>query len=186
MSWENKNRKGKKIMSDDPIMDVTGGDDQTIKDVVEAFALPESPASVNIKVWIDGYGVMLTMRSHKVADVVSQLEYIIDTAKRKGWQHTWNKDMPVTPPPTPQPLQPTPAQPQYVPVPQPQYTQQPAPQPQYQAVAQAPQPQSPTPPPNCSVHGRPMKMFNGKYGAFFKCTAKLGENQWCDQKVNIK
>ena len=64
----------------------------TEKDVMEAtYQLPEAPASVNVKVWIDDYGVMLTMRGQKVSDIVKQLEYIIDTAKKKGWKPTWDK-----------------------------------------------------------------------------------------------
>lgn len=73
----------------------------TEKDVMEAtYNLPEAPASVTVKVWIDDYSVLLTMRSQKVGDVVEQLEYIIGIAKKKGWKSTWDKGEPNTGQPT--------------------------------------------------------------------------------------
>ena len=128
-------------MSDDPIMDVTSHHDE------DNDSLPEAPASVSVRFWIDDYGVMLTMRSKKVGDVVNQLEYIIDTAKKKGWKSVWDKDK-----------------------------------------AEETQKKSSTSSdtPVCSIHNRKMKKFSGRYGEFYKCTAKIGDNEWCDQKQNIK
>lgn len=133
-------------MSDDPIMDATKGINE--KDVMEAtYNLPEAPASVTVRFWIDDYGVMLTMRGQKVGDMVEQLEYIIDTAKKKGWKSVWDGKENEK-----QPQKTAPADPN-VPV--------------------------------CPVHNRPMKLMSGRYGDFYKCTAKVGDG-WCDQKQNIK
>ena len=54
--------------------------------------LPEAPASVTIKTWIDGYGVMITMRSEEVSDVIHKLEFVIDYAKSKGWKPSWKEE----------------------------------------------------------------------------------------------
>jgi len=58
----------------------------------EKETLPEAPASLNVKFWIEDYGVMLTMRGTKVSTLVEQLEKIITIAKEKGWKPTWAKD----------------------------------------------------------------------------------------------
>jgi len=135
-------------MSNDPIMDAT----ETEKEVMEAtYKLPEAPASVTVKLWIDDYNVMLTMRSQKVSDVVEQLEYIINTAKKKGWKSTWDKgEAPATGGKK-------------------AYSKPPA------------DPNAPT----CPTHNRQMRKFDGRYGEFWKCTAKIGDG-WCNEKVNIK
>lgn len=125
----------------------------TEKDVMEAtYQLPEAPASVNVKVWIDDYGVMLTMRGQKVSDIVKQLEYIIDTAKKKGWKPTWDKGE--QPKATPKRT----------------YKKPPA------------DPDAPF----CPTHNRPMRKFDGRYGEFWKCTAKIGDDEWCNEKQSIK
>lgn len=116
-------------------------------------SLPEAPASINIKFWVEDFGVLLTMRSDKVSDVIKQMEYVLDLAKKRGWKSTWEKI-----PPAPVTAGTTPPQ-------------------SATATGTAPY---------CSVHGRPMKLFNGKYGSFWKCTAKLAEGEWCQEKVNIK
>ena len=54
--------------------------------------LPEAPASATIRVYIDGYSTLLTMRSTKVKDVIAQTEYIVNYAKSKGWKTTWDKE----------------------------------------------------------------------------------------------
>jgi hypothetical protein len=124
----------------------------TVDEVRETFSLPESPASVNVKFWIDDYSVMLTMRSYKVSDVVKQLEYVIDLAKDKGWKSTWDKGSD-------------------------------SPKNTYNKPQSSPQAAPGTP--TCSVHNRPMKKFDGKYGEFWKCTAKTGDNEWCNQKQSV-
>jgi len=67
-----------------------------MKEVADEFlqtnGLPEAPASATIRVWIDGYGVLLTMRSDKVGDVVEKLEYIVKKAKEKGWKPSWKDE----------------------------------------------------------------------------------------------
>jgi hypothetical protein len=135
------------------------GADQFEKDLKESFAqdLPEAPASATIRVYIDDFSTLVTMRGREVRDIVKQVEYIIDFAKKKGWKSTWNKDIP-----NPQSTASTPSQ------------SHPAPT----AV--------PNGLPVCSIHNRPMKLFDGKWGKFYKCTAKLGEGEWCTEKVNIK
>jgi hypothetical protein len=62
----------------------------------ESEGLPESPNSVNIKVWIKGYGVQFTMRDNKMNNVVKKVEYIIGLAEEKGWKSTWDTNVPKT------------------------------------------------------------------------------------------
>ena len=66
-------------------------EEKIIKEVFEEDngELPEAPASANIKVWIDGYGVMLTMRGREVNQIVEQVKYIIDVAKKLNWKSSW-------------------------------------------------------------------------------------------------
>jgi len=52
--------------------------------------IPEAPAVANIKVWIKGYGVMLTVRGEKMMDIVKKTEVLIDYAESHGWKNTWN------------------------------------------------------------------------------------------------
>jgi len=69
--------------------------DEVMDEAVEATFnnsdLPEAPASANIKVWINGYGVQITMRSNKVNDVVREVEFIVNMAKEKGWKSKWDE-----------------------------------------------------------------------------------------------
>ena len=51
--------------------------------------LPEAPASANLKVWIDGFGVMFTTRGTQVGDVVKKTIFLIEKAKSEGWKPTW-------------------------------------------------------------------------------------------------
>lgn len=52
--------------------------------------LPEAPASMTLKVWIDGFGVMLTARDTKVASLLKKTETMIDYAKSHGWKNVWD------------------------------------------------------------------------------------------------
>lgn len=52
--------------------------------------IPEAPAVSNIKVWIKGYGVMLTVRGEKMMDIIKKTETLIDYAESHGWKNTWN------------------------------------------------------------------------------------------------
>jgi len=67
-----------------------------MKEVADTFlepnGLPEAPASATIRVWIDGYGVLLTMRSEKVKDVVNKILTVVKIAKEKGWKPTWKEE----------------------------------------------------------------------------------------------
>lgn len=74
---------------------LTQKDKQSISETLEKpMNLNEAPASATVRVWIDGYGVLLTMRSDKVKDVVEKLVFIIDKAKKEGWKPTWKKEEP--------------------------------------------------------------------------------------------
>lgn len=55
-------------------------------------SLPEAPASATVRVWIDGYGVLLTMRDEQVKEVVKKLEEIVNFAKKKGWKSSWKEE----------------------------------------------------------------------------------------------
>ena len=63
--------------------------------------LPEAPASVTIRAWIRGYGVMITARDTKVASLLKKTETMIDYAESHKWQPTWDKT-PVGQPASPQ------------------------------------------------------------------------------------
>lgn len=54
--------------------------------------LPEAPASMTIKVWIRGFGVMLTARDNKVSDLLKKTETIIEYAESHGWKNVWDKE----------------------------------------------------------------------------------------------
>ncbi len=59
--------------------------------------LPDSPNSANIKVWINGFGVMFTMRDNKMKNVVNKIETLIQIAQEKGWKNVWDSPTPVKP-----------------------------------------------------------------------------------------
>jgi hypothetical protein len=151
-------------MSDAPIFDPDEvgdvAEDTFVKDVKEAIGLPEAPASATIRVYIDDFSTLITMRGTETKDIVRQVEFIIDFAKKKGWKSTWNKETPAYAPRT---------------AAQPRATARPSSRVQADPDA-----------PFCPVHNRPMKLFNGKFGNFYKCTAKINETEWCNEKVNIK
>lgn len=120
----------------------------------------EAPASVNIKVWIEGYGVMFTFRANDKYKVIDEVSDLVLVAKKKGWKTSWNTDEPVT----------STTAPTYH-------------QPARSANPPTPQPQGSTP--VCRIHGRPMREFNGRYGPFFKCTAKLADGSYCSEKSTV-
>jgi hypothetical protein len=147
-------------MSDDPIMDATAGydfeadmeshkDDKFEKEVKDALGLPEAPASATVRVYIDDFSTLITVRGTEASDVVRKVEFIVDYAKKKGWKSTWTKDVSPT-------------------------------------SATSSTSSTPSSTPTCPVHNRPMKLFHGKWGDFYKCTAKTGEDTWCNEKVNLK
>ncbi len=76
--------------------------DETLptRDIPEELPLPESPASANVKVWIDGFPVMFTTRNGKMDVVVKRIEFLLQKAKEKGWKNTWDKEAPTTAHPT--------------------------------------------------------------------------------------
>lgn len=54
--------------------------------------LPEAPASMTLRVWIKGYGVMLTARDNKVSDLLKKTITMVDYAESHGWKNTWEKE----------------------------------------------------------------------------------------------
>jgi len=108
--------------------------------------LPEAPASANIKFWVDGFGIMLTMRGTEVSDVLGKVIKVVGHAQEQNWQPSW-KEGPTGPSETPEWLKET--------------------------------------VPMCKVHNREMRRFDGKFGPFYKCTKKLGEGEYCNEKANI-
>ena len=56
--------------------------------------IPEAPAVSNVKVWIKGYGVTLTVRGEKVNDMIQKTVSIIDYAESHGWKNTWDTEAP--------------------------------------------------------------------------------------------
>lgn len=54
--------------------------------------LPEAPASVTVRFWIDDYGVLFTMRDEQVKELVAKLDFLMDYAKKRGWKPSWNKE----------------------------------------------------------------------------------------------
>lgn len=57
-----------------------------------AKVLPESPASANLKVYIDGFGAMITIRGTESQALVAQIEEMVKIAKLKGWMPSWNTE----------------------------------------------------------------------------------------------
>lgn len=53
--------------------------------------LGEAPASANLKVWIDGYGVMITVRGNESSDIVTKIAFLVKYAKEQGWKNTWDE-----------------------------------------------------------------------------------------------
>ena len=133
-----------------------------IEEEKEKENLPESPASINIKFWVDDFGVLLTMRAVRVSTLVKQLEDILKIAKEKGWKPSWVKEPTVHQTSTQTPSVSVYQHPQGV-----------------SGVGQG------TTLPLCPVHNRSMRLFKGKWGDFYKCTAKLDDGQWCNEKRKV-
>lgn len=58
----------------------------------ELETLPESPASANLKVWIEGFGVMFTVRDTQASEVIAKILNIIALAQKKGWKPSWREE----------------------------------------------------------------------------------------------
>ena len=71
-------------------IDATLDEAQMVADDRKDEVLPEAPAVANIKVWIQGYGVMLTVRGEKMMDIVKKTETLVDYAKSHGWKNVWD------------------------------------------------------------------------------------------------
>ena len=54
--------------------------------------IPEAPAVANIRVWINGYGVIFTVRGEKMNDIVKKTTSLVEYAESHGWKNTWNTD----------------------------------------------------------------------------------------------
>lgn len=61
--------------------------------------LPEAPASVSVKAWYRGYGVMFTMRHDNANALLDRTTRFIDYVESKGWKNVWD-EKPVTLPTT--------------------------------------------------------------------------------------
>lgn len=57
-----------------------------------AKVLPESPASVNIVYYIDGFRAQSTIRGINEDILVDKIEKFVKLAKLKGWQPSWNTE----------------------------------------------------------------------------------------------
>lgn len=71
--------------------------DDFLPRVPDPSELPEAPASATVKFWIDGYGVMLTMRDVEVKNILAKLAIVIQKAKDNGWKNTWDTEPAVKP-----------------------------------------------------------------------------------------
>lgn len=58
--------------------------------------LPESPASLNIKFWADGYGIMLTMRHNDVSVLMGRFQLMLERIKKAGYKNKWDETSPVS------------------------------------------------------------------------------------------
>ena len=67
-----------------------------IKNGDKKNGLPEAPASATVRVWVEDYGVLLTMRGDQVGPVVKQVEWMVDYAKKKGWKPSWKEEKKAT------------------------------------------------------------------------------------------
>jgi len=77
---------------------------QMVTDDRKDVEIPEAPAVSNIRVWIKGYGVMLTVRGEKMMDIIQKTETLVDYAQSHGWKNVWDT--------TPAPVASQPATPQ--------------------------------------------------------------------------
>lgn len=75
---------------DEKMIDETLDEAQINADDRTELDLPEAPASMTLRVWIKGYGVMLTARDNKVASLLKKTETMIDYAESHGWKNTWD------------------------------------------------------------------------------------------------
>jgi hypothetical protein len=73
---------------------MTKDEEELINDAVKSTEseLPEAPASVSIKFWVKGYGLLFTVRDKTVNSLLQKTLTLIDMAEMKGWKSTWDKD----------------------------------------------------------------------------------------------
>lgn len=77
---------------------MTNQDPDWVKDADEAVEqsapvnnLPEAPASATVRVWIDGYGVLITTRDNEVGKVIERVAWIMNFAKENNWKPSWKE-----------------------------------------------------------------------------------------------
>ena len=52
--------------------------------------LPEAPASMTMRVWVRGFGIMLTVRDTTVSSLLKKTETLVDYAESHGWKNVWD------------------------------------------------------------------------------------------------
>lgn len=76
----------------EPTIEPEAGFEEKKNGIQDDTPLPESPASLNIKFWAAGYGVMLTMRAKTVHDVLVQFQQILPFIQQAGYKNVWDKE----------------------------------------------------------------------------------------------
>jgi hypothetical protein len=124
----------------------------------EKHDLPEAPASVTVKAWIKGYGVMITARDITVSGVLQKTGTIIDYAESHGWKNVWDT--------TPKTV-----------------TSQPV---TLKAVPDVSTKHQPTCPVHglATAWREGVSKKTGKAYGFWACTEKNGE-EWCKEKLSL-
>lgn len=139
-------------------------------------SLPEAPAVSNVKVWIKGYGVMLTVRGEKMMDIVKKTETLVDYAISHGWKNVWDT---VTTP--------IKSLPNLPPIDHPEWKVDPITGKKYDTntttdVSSKNQP-------TCPVHGATTKWLEGvskktgKPYAFWTCSSKNSDESYCNAEL---
>ena len=72
-------------------VDETLDEAQVVADDTKDMELPEAPTSMTMRVWIKGYGVMLTVRDNKMSSLLKKTETMVDYAISHKWEPTWEK-----------------------------------------------------------------------------------------------
>jgi len=135
---------------------------QDVKDVTGSPAYPDGPVQAKLAVMIDGYEVEFVIKNDQFSFLTGQITDLIQICKEYGWHST--RVMP-------QQTQSRPTQNRPM-------NQQPSPAPQAPLAASSAAPL-------CPVHNRPMKLLNGQFGQFWKCTWKNPDGTYCNEKASI-
>ena len=74
-------------------VDETLDEAQVVADDTKDMELPEAPTSMTMRVWIKGYGVMLTVRDNKMSSLLKKTETMVDYAISHSWKNVWDKPL---------------------------------------------------------------------------------------------